>query len=201
MEEKWEPIENFEEYYLISNMGNVKSLRSGKILKVYVEKDGYRGVWLYKPGCKKYFRIHRLVATAFIPNPDNKPCVDHINTDKSKNEESNLRWVTYKENSNNPLTRYNISRSQKEVQNRPEVKLKIRLSKDRSVYRVTTNQVYQNISDASKKLGIAPSTLCLVCNGKYRTKKYPEGHTIKGIELWYEDEYKLKKGIDTHGLL
>ena len=51
------------------------------------------------------FRVHRLVAAAFIPNPENKPCIDHIDGDRANNHADNLRWVTVKENQNNPITK------------------------------------------------------------------------------------------------
>lgn len=110
MEEIWRPIKNYEGLYEVSNLGRVKSLnyrRTGKeeILKNTKNKNGYLVVCLFKNGNKKTFCIHRLVAEAFIPNPDNLPCVDHINTIKTKNEVTNLRWVTYEENNNNELTK------------------------------------------------------------------------------------------------
>ena len=108
-EEIWKPIKEFEGYYEVSNMGRVRSLnykRTGKkkILKNIEDYKGYLEVGLTKNGKRKQFKVHRLVAKAFIPNPENKPCIDHINTIKSDNRVENLRWVTYKENSNNEKT-------------------------------------------------------------------------------------------------
>ena len=108
-EEIWKPIKDFEGYYEVSNIGRVRSLnykRTGKekILKNIEDYKGYLEVVLTKNGKRKQFKVHRLVAEAFIPNPENKPCIDHINTIKSDNRVENLRWVTYKENSNNEKT-------------------------------------------------------------------------------------------------
>ena len=83
---------------------NYKRTGKGKILKNIEDYKGYLEVGLTKNGKRKQFKIHRLVAEAFIPNPENKPCIDHINTVKSDNRVGNLRWVTYKENSNNEKT-------------------------------------------------------------------------------------------------
>ena len=108
-EEIWKPIKDFEGYYEVSNIGRVRSLnykRTGKekILTNIEDYKGYLEVVLTKNGKRKQFKVHRLVAEAFIPNPENKPCIDHINTIKSDNRVENLRWVTYKENSNNEKT-------------------------------------------------------------------------------------------------
>lgn len=118
MEEIWKTIENNPNYE-ISNMGNVRSVdrfvncnggvafKKGKILKNYLSKRGYYVVNL----SIKQYKVHRLVAEAFIPNPDNKPQIDHINTDKTDNRVENLRWVTNKENMNNPITQQNCSKN------------------------------------------------------------------------------------------
>ena len=94
--EIWKPIKNYEELYEVSSLGRVRSLDretidsmgrkqyfKGKVLKPQYDRYGYLYVPLNKSG-KKKFKVHRLVAEAFIPNPDNKPCVDHINTNKEE---------------------------------------------------------------------------------------------------------------------
>lgn len=101
--EIWRPVVGFEGYYMVSNLGRIKSLHKryeGLILKPYDEGHGYRMVDLCKNGIEKKCRVHRLVAMAFIPNPLNKREVDHINFIRHDNRVCNLRWATSKENQN-----------------------------------------------------------------------------------------------------
>lgn len=101
MEEIWKSIEGYPNYE-VSNLGNVRRV---KMLKQYYdESKGYNVVCLSKNGNSKVVKVHQLVAKAFIPNPDNKSCIDHIDTNRTNNCVDNLRWVTHKENRNNPLT-------------------------------------------------------------------------------------------------
>ena len=93
-------IEGFDNY-LIYPDGKVFSIKSNIFLNPIETKLGYLQVGLYK-NCKRKFKlVHRLVGEAFIPNPENKPQIDHINRDKTNNNLENLRWSTISENQQN----------------------------------------------------------------------------------------------------
>lgn len=119
--EEWRPVVGYEGLYEVSDWGRVRSVLrvvkcgngkgserifGGKIIKFSYKKNGkYHRYYLHKKGEKnKWFSCHRLVAEAFIPNPDNKPCIDHIDGNPENNSVYNLRWATHQENSNNPIT-------------------------------------------------------------------------------------------------
>lgn len=109
MEEIWKEIEGYNKRYFISNKGSVKRIceKSKKevYMKIHKNEKGYCRVRLsynYKTNFKS---VHRLVAEAFIPNPENKPEIDHINGNREDNRVENLRWATHSENMNNPLTK------------------------------------------------------------------------------------------------
>lgn len=112
--EIWKIIENYPDY-MVSNMGRVKSCKNGieNILKPRIHSNGYLRVNLSMNNKSKDFYIHRLVCSAFIPNTDNKPCIDHINTNRTDNRVENLKWVTRSENMNNPLTLIKCSECRK----------------------------------------------------------------------------------------
>ena len=113
--EKWLPIKGYEGLYEVSNYGRVRSLnyrKKGvrKVLKCYARLGYYIKTSLVKDGVRKYYRVHRLVAQAFLPQPmEGQTQVEHINTDKRDNRVQNLRWVSPKGNMANELTRYRLS--------------------------------------------------------------------------------------------
>lgn len=96
-------IEGFEDYQ-ISDDGRVWSKKRNKWMK-FKNVKGYYYIGLNKHSQKTYFKIHRLVAMAFIQNPDNKPCVGHKDCNPLNNKVENLYWCTYIENNNNPITK------------------------------------------------------------------------------------------------
>jgi hypothetical protein len=96
-------IKGYEGIYAITNTGKVWSYprrhqRKGKFLEERGNGNGYSYANLQKEGNRKYVGVHRLVAVAFIPNPLNKPCVNHIDTNRKNNNVSNLEWCTQSEN-------------------------------------------------------------------------------------------------------
>jgi len=96
---EWKVIKNFEGLYKVNSLGEVFSEHTKKILKPIKGKDGYVKVNLSKGGKARFWFIHRLVAEAFIPNPDGKPIVNHINGLKDDPRMENLEWITASGNS------------------------------------------------------------------------------------------------------
>ena len=101
-DEQWRPVDGFEGLYAVSNLGRVKSLKYGreKILKPAKHRNGYLFVTLCINGKRKHFLVHRLVATAFIPNPEGFEQVNHKDENPSNNVVTNLEWCDCKYNIN-----------------------------------------------------------------------------------------------------
>lgn len=101
MKEVWKIIEEYPNYS-VSSLGRVKRLKSSGysiMLKPIDDGKGYRKVHLFKEGKSKLYLIHRLVAQAFIPNPDNLPYINHKDEDRANNRVENLEWCTAQYNS------------------------------------------------------------------------------------------------------
>lgn len=125
MEEIWKDIKiekngivhDYTGLYQVSNKGRVRALnyrRTGKIKVISQGTNrGYYRVQLHKNGERNDFQVQRLVATAFIPNPENKPEVNHINENKLDNRVENLEWTTHEENVNHGTRNNRISQSHK----------------------------------------------------------------------------------------
>ena len=160
--------------------------KKGKTLEVSKRPNGYIAVNLSKEGKTKHFYVHRLVIEAFLPNPENKEHVDHINTIRDDNRLCNLRWVTRKENANNPITleRYTIhNRNRENIWYGENLR---RMKTTRPVVQLTLEGKLVKIWNSTReteKEGFRHSEVSAVCRG-YRGAK-----THKGFLWMYEDEY------------
>lgn len=172
MNEIWIDIKGYENLYQISNLGNVKSLNYRRMKKEQVlipreDKLGYLYVTLRKNGKNKTHKIHRLVGEHFIPNNDNKPCIDHINTIRTDNRVENLRWCTHKENSNNPLTIIKLSSKARKQMIGRYGKLN---PKSKPIFQYTLDNKFikkwNSAMDVKRELEISNTSISSCCNGK-----------------------------------
>ena len=168
LQEIWKDVPEYEQYYAVSNLGRVKSkprwmfLGNGK--KAWHFKPErllnctwsvrYRRVTLCVDQQKKSYPVHVLVAKAFIPNPENKPFVDHIDTDRNNNTVSNLRWVTSLENANNPLTLKHLRTAK---------------CNKRACINLSTGEKFRCIKDLADSLGRDLSVVAKACKHNLKT--------------------------------
>lgn len=173
-----EVIKAFEGHYQVSNTGEVRSLpraveyakgythrNDGRILEKIVLDNGegkaYYIVDLSKDNRRRHYRIHRLVAEAFIPNPENKPQVNHIDGNKFNNNVENLEWCTRKEN----------------MHHATYTGLMIPTYGIKPVRCLNDGKTYQSASEAARLLGLNDSSVARVCRGEW--------HHTKGMRFEY----------------
>ena len=159
MQEKWSDIKKYENIYQVSDKGNIKSfcLYKGtrvRILKPYTQYDGYKSVKLHKDKKGTDYKVARLVALAFIPNPFNKPCVNHINGIKTDNRVDNLEWCTHKENMQHAVLTGLHSKNIK----------KVNMIKDNIIVEQFNSQ-----QEAERKTTISQASISLCCRGLRKT--------------------------------
>ena len=106
--ENWAAIDGYKNYQ-VSWWGRVRNAKTGRILKGNLSSAGYPKVELYKKGIPKTHNIHQLVAREWVPNPEGKRCVDHIDSDKTNNHHENLRAATHADNMKNRSKRANTT--------------------------------------------------------------------------------------------
>lgn len=160
MKEVWKDIAGFDGYYQVSNHGNVRSttrkvhhskggvrVSHSRLMKLSLNGDGYYFVSLHKHNHAKPFRVNRLVAETFIPNPDGLPCVNHIDKNRLNNRVDNLEWCSVEYNN--------------------------RYSTNKAISQYTLDGVWVRdwdaISDATRLLGINTSNIAQCCRGKRKS--------------------------------
>lgn len=176
MNETWKDIEGYEGYYQVSNLGRVKSFRKSSkmhkqdeyILTPTVANNSYAQVTLYRNSTRKKFLVHRLVAIAFIPNPNNLPYINHKDENPLNNSCDNLEWCTAFYNNN-----YGTAR------------IRMVDSKSKPIEQLTLDNkliaIYRSAKIASELLGINHKYLNQCCNEKIATNGY----------LWRYSDFKF----------
>lgn len=173
------------ENYMVSNLGNVKSLnylRTGKekILKTAKRRDNYLYVCLSKDGKSKKYLVHRLVAETFIPKVEGKTYVDHIDGNRQNNVYTNLRWCSQKENCNFDLSRKHKSEAQKGEKSHMYGRTGALHPNSKAVLCLENGKIYESTREAERETGIYNHNISRCCNSK---RKSAGGYTWKYIEL------------------
>ena len=148
-------IDGFDNYE-VSNLGKVRNMKSGRVLKPKPHKDGYLRHGLYKNNKQKTLLLHRIVATAFIDNPEAKPQVNHIDENKTNNDLSNLEWCTAKENSIYGTRTKRIAEK--------HFKKVIQLDLNDNVL-----NEFESIKQAGQETGVSRCSISSCCNGKIKS--------------------------------
>jgi len=168
MTEVWKDIQGYEGIYQVSNLGNVRSLdriekwygserpRKGRVMATKLDKNCYLVVGLRNGTCQKLKRVHRLVAEAFIPNPNNLPEVNHKDENKANNAVSNLEWCN---------TNYNV-RYGTGIERRSRQKRKKVIQCDLNCAKI---REFDSITEAAKSINKGTSRISACCKGIRKT--------------------------------
>ena len=170
MIDEYRPVVGYEKFYLVSSTGDVVALRNKngkKHLKPYIDKDGYHRVRLKGENKSIWIGVHKVVAMAFLPNPNNCNMVNHKNYKRDDNRVVNLEWCTPQENIDWSKGHYKGHGCTAVVCTDKQGKEKI----------------YKSISDASRETGVCCANICRCCKGKTKTAggykwEYAE------VEIW-----------------
>lgn len=162
MTEIWRDIKDYEGLYQVSNFGRIRSFITNRILKQGNISCGYLAVVLCKNGKKKMYSVHRLVASTFIPNPENKPQVNHKNENKQDNRVENLEWMTAKDNINHGT--HNKRVKEKQLNDIKKSKIVLQYTKTGEFIRE-----WVSVSEIERQLGYFIQNISDCCLGKNKT--------------------------------
>ena len=167
MKETWKQIDDY--HYSVSSFGRVRNDLTNELKTPCIDNHGYVKVDLYKNGIARRERVHRLVSNAFIPNPENKPQVNHKNGNKLDNAVSNLEWATPKENmqhasANNLVNR--IPNYGMRGHKNPNAG-----AKGKPIRVVETGKEYKNITACAKDINGRDRGICDVLKGRTHTHR------------------------------
>lgn len=186
MREEWRDITGYEGFYQVSNMGKVRSLD-----RTFLRSDGttatyksrvlkpagrpYLHVYLSKNNVHNMMRVHRLVAEAFVPNPENLKCVDHIDCNKTNNRSDNLRWCNHLQNMQYAQENGLLAGNFHYELLSDETKLAMKAPRMVSIVRDDGTE-YDCVEDAAKEMGVTHGAISHVLRGLTKTCK---GYSFK----------------------
>ena len=161
----WKAIDCYEGLYEVSDLGRVKSLKYGKekILKPGRGLNGYLQVSLYKDGKAKPYKVHRLVAKAFIPNPNHLETINHKDEVKTNNKVGNLEWMSIKDNDNYGTRNKRVGEAKI---NHPSLSKKVQMF-DKSTGEVLAT--FPSTREAERVTGMNKGNISSCCNGKRKS--------------------------------
>lgn len=180
--EEWRDVIGFEQLYSVSSLGRVASKQfhgkyNFRLLK-QSDVEGYKFVKLRNWYNKIFgsYPVHRLVAMAFLPNPENKKEVDHLDTNPSNNNVSNLKWVTHLENQRNPITNNRLKESITTLNKLGIGPKNSAVKRKKKVQYFKDNEfiTYQSLTEAAKKLKVSVATVKRWCDNNINNCKYAE---------------------------
>lgn len=161
--EIWKDVNGYVGLYKVSNTGKILSMKKGKEMTLHVDVYGYHIATLYKDKKHKTHKVHRLVAIAFIPNPNEYPSVNHKDENKKNNHVDNLEWSSSFYNANYGSRNKNISKTQTN-----------RIDQARHVLQFTRDGLlvaeFESVREAERQTGVYRSNIIACCKGN---KRYP----------------------------
>lgn len=163
--EIWKKVPGYEKLLMVSNYSRVLDIAKQKIIWQTIGNDNYKCISIKNNGKYKRLLVHRLVIQAFLPNPENKPCTDHIDANRLNNTLENLKWATSKENANNPYTKLNRKEAHRNT-----------IFSDKRVAKLDKEgnliQIYNSVKDAAIDNNLAKCSISNAAHGRMMPNKY-----------------------------
>lgn len=188
----WKPVVGYEDYYIVSSEGDVFSLRSNRLLTQGNFNGNYKRVLLCVNGTEKHYAVHRLVAKAFIPNPDGYPIINHKDENPSNNCVDNLEWCTYKYNTN-----YGTCIERRVLNT--EYKLGADNAKSETVYQFTLDgkfvAEYGSMHEAERITGLDSGSISKACTGALKQYRGYVWSKTKDFNYQARRNTQFKKGF------